>query len=235
EELSSSTANIRLINPSDEHALKSVSEAEAKRRHHGKTDSPLYRLAAVIVNPHSSTLGPIEKVDLDQWRQSIDTNVTGTVIATQKFMPLSAICASHHAVESIADSLRREIKSQGIDVICLRPGIADRSLRKEWGESTAKISVGGLGLLNTMDPTKILRSSFKSASTTSALCDAAYDAITSKRPPSNVRVGNGSLSYSFVGWAVPRSVVDWSVKGKPVKVYSTSAVKVTAGSTTHEE
>ena len=86
EELSSSTANIRLVSP--EHALKSVSEAEAKRRHHGKTDSPLYRLAAVIVNPHHAVVGSIEKVDLEQWRRSIETNITGTVIASQKFLPL---------------------------------------------------------------------------------------------------------------------------------------------------
>jgi NAD(P)-dependent dehydrogenase (short-subunit alcohol dehydrogenase family) len=86
EELSSSTANIRLIKP--EHALKSVSEAESKRRHHGKTDTPLYRLAAVIVNPQSSAVGSIEKVDLDLWRQAVDANITGAVIAAQKFMPL---------------------------------------------------------------------------------------------------------------------------------------------------
>lgn len=86
EELSDSIANIQLVSP--EHTLKSVSEAEAKRRHHGKTDSPLFRLAAVIVNPYSAVVGSIEKVNLDDWRQSVDNNITGTVIAAQKFMPL---------------------------------------------------------------------------------------------------------------------------------------------------
>lgn len=86
EELTSSTANIRLINP--EHTLKSVSEAESKRRHHGKTDTPLFRLAAVIINQQSSPVGSIEKVELDLWRQAVDANITGAVIAAQKFMPL---------------------------------------------------------------------------------------------------------------------------------------------------
>ncbi|KAF9946877.1 hypothetical protein BGZ72_011060 [Mortierella alpina] len=267
EDLSSSTANIRLINPNDEYSLKSVSEAEAKRRHHGKTDSPLYRLSAVIVNPHSSTIGSIEKVDLDQWRESIESNIIGTVVASQKFLPLlrrtlalakprrsprlimlssavtgsigfpyqSAICASHHAINSIADSLRREIKPHGIDVVCLRPGVADRSFRKEWSENTSNNNVGGLGLLNKMDPTAILKASFKSASTTAALCDAVYDAITSKKPASSVRVGQGSLSYPLVGWAVPRYVVDWSLKGKAVKIYAPSTVKVTTTSNSREE
>ncbi|GJJ77816.1 hypothetical protein EMPS_10175 [Entomortierella parvispora] len=266
EELSSSTANIRLVSP--EHALKSVSEAEAKRRHHGKTDPPLYRLAAVIVNPHQSVVGSIERVDLELWKQSIDTNITGTVLASQKFMPLlrrtlalakprrsprlvilssaitgsigfpyqSSICASHHAVEAIADSLRREIKHQGIDVICLRVGTTERSYRKEWNEKTNK-NAGALGLLKSVDPTKLLKETFKKASTTGALCDATYDAITEKKPKAMVRIGSGSLSYAFVGWAVPRSIVDWSIKRSPPKVYSNAALKVSTTSSTnaHEE
>ncbi|KAG0258640.1 hypothetical protein BG011_003166 [Mortierella polycephala] len=265
EELTSSTANIQLVNP-EQNALTDVSAAEANRRHHGKTDSPLFRLVAVIVNPHSSVVASIEKVDLEQWRQSIDSNITGTVIAVQKFMPLmrrtlalakptrsprlvilssavtgsigfpyqSAICASHHAIESIADSLRREVKDHGVDVICLRPGIADRQFRIEWGAKPVKDNVGGLGLLTAMNPVALLRSSFKSKTTTLALCDAVYDAITSKRPASNVRVGSGSLSYSFVGWAVPRYVVDWSIKDKPVRVHSPKTIKVTAAISSKE-
>ncbi|KAG0360710.1 hypothetical protein BG005_010070 [Podila minutissima] len=266
EELSDSIANIQFVSP--EHTLKSVSEAEAKRRHHGKTDSPLFRLAAVIVNPHSAVVGSIEKVDLDEWRQSIDSNVTGTVIAAQKFMPLlrrtlalakprrsprlillssaitgsigfpyqSAICASHHAIESIADSLRREIKPQGIDVICLRLGVADTSFRKEWGEK--KGNAGGVGLLSTLDPTQFLKSAFKSSSTTtSALCEATYDAITLNKPSTNIGIGKGSLAYSFVGWAAPRYVVDWSIKGKPIKVRSSNVkvINTSSSKSAHEE
>ncbi|KAG0347896.1 hypothetical protein BG004_006615 [Podila humilis] len=259
EEISASIANIQLLSP--EHTLKSVSEAEAKRRHHGKTDSPLYRLAAVIVNPHSAVVGSIENVDLNEWRQSIDGNITGTVVAAQKFMPLlrrtlalakprrsprlillssaitgsigfpyqSAICASHHAIESIADSLRREIKPKGIDVICLRPGIPDTLFRKEWGDM--KANAGGIGLMGSLDPTQVLKTAFKSSSTTtSALCEATYDAITVAKPASYMRVGKSSLAYTFVGWAAPRHVVDWSIKGKPARIHSTAAVKVTTTS-----
>ncbi|KAF9428643.1 hypothetical protein BGZ94_001611 [Podila epigama] len=264
EELSASIANIQVV--SSEHTLKSVSEAEAKRRHHGKTDSPLFRLAAVIVNPHSAVVGSIEKVDMDQWRQSIDCNITGTVITAQQFMPTmrrtlalakprrsprlilvssaitgsigfpyqSAICASHHAIESIADSLRREIKHQGIDVICIRPGVADTQFRKEWVDK--KANAGDVGLLSTLDPTQILKSTFKTKSTTTfALCEATFDAITQTKPSPFIRVGSGSLAYSFVGWAAPRYVVDWSIEGKPVKVRSAASVKVTTTKAAHEE
>ncbi|KAF8929540.1 hypothetical protein EDD21DRAFT_225695 [Dissophora ornata] len=269
EELSSSTTNIRLVGP--EQTSRSVGEIEAMTRHHGKTNSPLFRLAAVVVNPHSSALGTIEKVDLELWRQSIDTNVIGTAIVVQKFLPLlrrtlslakprrsprlifvssaitgsvgfpfqSAICASHRAIESIADSVRREIKPQGIDVICLRPGVTDRSFRKEWGGDSAKANAGSLGLLSAMDPTRLLKELFKPASTTSAFCDAAFEAITSKWPSSSVKIGNGSLSYAFVGWAIPRYLVDWSIKRRPVKVFSSAnaiaAAKVSSTFVPREE
>ncbi|KAG0314609.1 hypothetical protein BGZ99_007964 [Dissophora globulifera] len=249
EELTSSTANIHVLSP--EHAIKAVSDAEARYRHHDKTDRSLFRLAAVVVSPSSSALGPVEKVNLELWRQAIDTNITGAVVVSQKFMPLlrrtlalgarrsprlifvssaitgsigfpyeSAICASHHAIDSIADSVRREIKPHGIDVVCLRPGFTDRSFRKEWGAKSIKSNAGVLGLFNTMDAARIIGASFISTSTTGDLCDATYDAITALRPATHVRVGKSSDSYAFVGWAAPRYAVDRYLKTKPIRIFS---------------
>ncbi|KAG0309571.1 hypothetical protein BGZ98_000896 [Dissophora globulifera] len=271
EELTSSTANIHVLSP--EHAMKAVSDAEASYRHHGKTDRSLFRLAAVVVSPSSSALGPVEKVNLELWRQAIDTNITGAVVVSQKFMPLlrrtlalgarrsprlifvssaitgsigfpyeSAICASHHAIDSIADSVRREIKPHGIDVVCLRPGITDRSFRKEWGVKSIKSNAGVLGLFNTMDAVRIIGASFISTSTTGDLCDATYDAITAPRPATHVRIGKSSDSYAFVGWAAPRYVVDRYLKTKPIRIFSlpssaNAPAKVSSFSTAvvHEE
>lgn len=64
-----------------------VSDAEANHLHHGTTNDPLYRLAAVIVNPYSNAVGTLERIDPEQWRQSFDTNVMGAVITSQKFLP----------------------------------------------------------------------------------------------------------------------------------------------------
>lgn len=67
----------------------------------------------------------------------LSSAVTGSI----GFPYQSAICASHHAINSIADSLRREVKPHGIDVVCLRPGIADRSFRKEWSSNVRDVDV----------------------------------------------------------------------------------------------
>ncbi|KAI8360202.1 hypothetical protein B0O80DRAFT_196872 [Mortierella sp. GBAus27b] len=257
DEVSSSIANISLTNP--DHASKSVRDAEAKQMHHDKNQTPLFRLTAVVVNPHGNTVDAIEKIDLEQWRRCLDLNVTGAVVASQKFLPTlrrtlalakprrsprlvfmssaitgsigfpyqSAICASHHAIESIADSLRRELKYQGIDVVCLRPGVTEKTYRKEMGY---KMSIPRLSPIEFMDPVRLLKESFKPVSTTSALCDAAYDAITDWRPASVATVGSKALSHSFVGWAAPRFIVDWSVKRKPIKVITPLSTKVEASS-----
>ena len=92
-------------------------------------------------------------------------------------------------------------------------------------------------MFNRVDATKLLKATFQKASTTGALCDATYDAITDKKPRAVARVGSGSLSYAFMGWAVPRFLVDWSIKRSPPKVYYNAALKVstTSSATTHEE
>ncbi|KAG0302077.1 hypothetical protein BGZ98_007812 [Dissophora globulifera] len=46
-----------------------------------------------------------------------------SAIASSTGLPYqSAVCASHHALISIADSLRREVQQKGIDVVCLKTG-----------------------------------------------------------------------------------------------------------------
>lgn len=93
-------------------------------------------------------------------------------------------------------------------------------------------------MLSTLDPTQFLKSAFKSSSTTtSALCEATYDAITLKKPSTNIRIGKGSLAYSFVGWAAPRYVVDWSIKGKPIRVQSSNVkvINTSSSKSVHEE
>ncbi|KAG0323100.1 hypothetical protein BGZ99_002939 [Dissophora globulifera] len=49
--------------------------------------------------------------------------VITSAIASSTGLPYqSAVCASHHALVSIADSLRREVQQKGIDVVCLKTG-----------------------------------------------------------------------------------------------------------------
>ena len=101
--------------------------------------------------------GPLEGVPLARWREQFEVNVFGLVAATQKFLPfirktkgrivnisslsgmladpyLGPYAASKFAVEAISDSLRREIRQFGCEVIVLEPGPVKTSI---WEKSAA--------------------------------------------------------------------------------------------------
>jgi hypothetical protein len=109
------------------------------------------RLAALVNNAGVALGGPLMHQPIDEFRKQLEINVTGQLIVTQAFAPLlgadaqlagspgrivmmssdsgqhgapfvGAYCASKHAVEGMAESLRRELMLFGIDVVIVGPG-----------------------------------------------------------------------------------------------------------------
>jgi NAD(P)-dependent dehydrogenase (short-subunit alcohol dehydrogenase family) len=108
-------------------------------------------LAGLVNNAGIAVAGPVLELAADEFRRQMDVNVTGPIIATQAFGPLlgadpqlkgpkgrivmissvagkngnplmSAYSMSKHAVEGLAESLRREMMLFGIYVIIVAPG-----------------------------------------------------------------------------------------------------------------
>jgi NAD(P)-dependent dehydrogenase (short-subunit alcohol dehydrogenase family) len=102
-------------------------------------------LAGLVNNAGVAVAAPLEYVPLDQFRRQLEVNLIGQVAVTQVFLPalrraggrivnvssigglvalplLSPYNASKFALEAVSDSLRRELRSQGIDVIVIEPG-----------------------------------------------------------------------------------------------------------------
>jgi NAD(P)-dependent dehydrogenase (short-subunit alcohol dehydrogenase family) len=109
-------------------------------------------LAALVNNAGIVVAGVIETLKLEDWRRQLEVNVIGQIAVTQAMLPLlrrhvevagagrarivmigsvagrigqpvvAAYCASKFALEAISDSLRIELKSQGIGVSLIEPG-----------------------------------------------------------------------------------------------------------------
>src|SRR3954468_3502434 len=102
-------------------------------------------LRGIVNNAGIGSGGPLEAIDLDEFRQSLEVNTVGALAVTQAFLPLlrssrgrivnmSSIggrlaqpfagpyIASKFALEGVNDVLRGELLEWGIDVIAIEPG-----------------------------------------------------------------------------------------------------------------
>ena len=119
-----------------------------------------FRQLDILINNagigHSNS--SIAKLCIEDWKEVIDTNLTGTFLVTRAALPLmkrggaivnnlsiaakrvfpgsSAYNASKHGALGFTDTLREELRAQGIRVIALLPGATDTAIWKMlWPEA----------------------------------------------------------------------------------------------------
>jgi NAD(P)-dependent dehydrogenase (short-subunit alcohol dehydrogenase family) len=102
-------------------------------------------LAGLVNNAGIAVAAPLEFLPLEQLRRQLEVNLVGQVAVTQALLPalrrgrgrivnvssiggrvalplLGAYNMSKFALEAFSDSLRRELRGQGVDVIVIEPG-----------------------------------------------------------------------------------------------------------------
>lgn len=102
-------------------------------------------LAGLVNNAGIAVAGPLEFLPLDQLRNQLEINLVGQVAVTQAVLPalrrargrvvnvssvggrvalplVGAYAASKFGLEAVSDSLRRELRRFGVDVILVEPG-----------------------------------------------------------------------------------------------------------------
>jgi NAD(P)-dependent dehydrogenase (short-subunit alcohol dehydrogenase family) len=189
-------------------------------------------LAGVVNNAGIGVGGPIEFLEIDDWRRQFEVNVFGPAAVIKTFLPLlrrargrivnvssaagrvsnpilGAYCASKFALEALSDSLRVEVRGSGISVSVVEPGFIETPMLDKGKSETA-------GVIEKLPPRgrelyeKALRKfdattdAFrKRASTPDAVAKAIQHALTASRPKTRYTVGLDSKALSFLGWALP--------------------------------
>ena len=109
------------------------------------TRSATSRSPGLVNNAGIAVAAPLEFLPIDRLRQQLEINLIGQAAVTQAFLPalrrargrivnvssiggrvalplVGAYNASKFGLEGLSDSLRRELRSQGVDVILIEPG-----------------------------------------------------------------------------------------------------------------
>src|SRR5215207_1500446 len=102
-------------------------------------------LAGLVNNAGIAVAAPLEFLPIDRLRQQLEINLVGQAAVIQAFLPalrrargrivnlssiggrvglplVGAYNASKFGLEGLSDSLRRELRAQGVDVILIEPG-----------------------------------------------------------------------------------------------------------------
>src|SRR4051794_38051533 len=103
------------------------------------------RLAGLVNNAGIAVAAPLEYIPIDRLRQQLEVNLIGQVAVTQALLPFlragkgrivnvssiggrialplaSPYAASKFGLEAVSDSLRRELRHLGVDVVVIEPG-----------------------------------------------------------------------------------------------------------------
>jgi len=198
-------------------------------------DDGLYGL---VNNAGIAVAGPVEYLDLDELRRQLEVNVVGLVAVTQVFFPLlrrargrivhigsssgyiaaplmAPYAASKHAVEAIADSMRRELAGSGVAVSLVEPGAIATPI---WEKGVAT----GDALVKTLPERALahygagierLRAYAAKAPGQSIpaerVAEAVRHALAAPRPRTRYRVGNDARLGWWLSRLLPDRAMDW--------------------------
>jgi NAD(P)-dependent dehydrogenase (short-subunit alcohol dehydrogenase family) len=192
-------------------------------------------LSALVNNAGVAISGPVEYVPVDEWRKQLEINLIGQIAVTQAFLPqvraggggrivnVSSIggrialpmagpyAASKFALEAVSDSLRRELRGQGIHVVLIEPGGVKTPIWEKGVDTAGEIerSMPPEGRERYAGITAAIRKEVQQIATKtgmdpSVVADAIVHAVTAGRPRTRYLLGRDAK----LRWAVAKRVPD---------------------------
>jgi NAD(P)-dependent dehydrogenase (short-subunit alcohol dehydrogenase family) len=195
-------------------------------------------LAGLVNNAGIAVAAPLEYLPMDRLRQQLEINLIGQAAVTQAFLPalrstrgrivmVSSIGgrvalplvgpynASKFGLEGLSDSLRRELRPHGVDVILIEPGgvktpiwnkaekLADDMLEdlppeaeRVYGPMITAVRKGTQEIAD------------KTGSEPRAVAEAIGTALTAGRPRARYLVGNDAKQRAVMAKLLPARVMD---------------------------
>ncbi|WP_327586450.1 SDR family oxidoreductase [Nonomuraea sp. NBC_00507] len=195
------------------------------------------RLDALVNNAGIGVTGPLEFVSLDALRLQYEVNVFGQMAVTQAMLPKlraskgrvvtvgsvgswitlpfgGPLCSSKHAIRSLNDALRMEVKPWGIRAVLIEPGsIHTAAVDKLEGEvepRLAAIGEEGRRLYGAAYQTMVTSGlkEERSGSSPDVVARAVLHALTARKPRSRYPVGKKSRLMSTLGRILPQYTLD---------------------------
>jgi NAD(P)-dependent dehydrogenase (short-subunit alcohol dehydrogenase family) len=195
-------------------------------------------LAGLVNNAGVAVAAPLEFVPIDQLRRQLEVNVIGQVAVTQAFIPalrraggrivnvssiggrvaaplLSPYNASKFALEGVSDSLRRELRAQGVDVVVIEPGGVRTPIWGKGSKLAAEMIAGmppdAIRLYGRMIE-NVQRATVKIERETGlpprAVAEVIGKALTADRPRARYVVGRDARVQARLARALPDRVMD---------------------------
>jgi NAD(P)-dependent dehydrogenase (short-subunit alcohol dehydrogenase family) len=193
-------------------------------------------LRGIVNNAGIGIGGPLEGLELDDFRQTLEVNTTGQLAVTKAFLPqlrrskgrivnMSSIggrvaqpfagpyIASKFALEAVTDVLRIELLEWGIDVIAIEPGTVATPIWEKSSQEAEKV-------LEALSPelrdlygkrlakmAKLLERQTKRGVAPDKVAQAVEKALTSSRPRTRYLVGDAYVLIALKT-LLPTRVVD---------------------------
>jgi NAD(P)-dependent dehydrogenase (short-subunit alcohol dehydrogenase family) len=195
-------------------------------------------LAGLVNNAGIAVAAPLEFLPVERLREQLEINLIGQMAVTQAFLPalrrgrgrlvmvssiggrvalplVSAYNASKFGLEGMTDSLRRELRGQGVDVILVEPGGVKtpiwrkgQDLADEMLEDVPPEADRLYGRLIEAVRAGTQRIATESGAEPSAVAEAIGEALTASRPRTRYLVGRDAKMRAYMSRVLPDRVMD---------------------------
>jgi NAD(P)-dependent dehydrogenase (short-subunit alcohol dehydrogenase family) len=198
-------------------------------------DAPL---AGLVNNAGIAVAAPIEFLPLEQLRRQLEINLVGQVAVTQQFLPalragrgrivnvssiggrvalplMGAYNMSKFGLEAMSDSLRRELRPQGVDVIVIEPGGVKTPIWRKGNDLADDLQSGMppeaerlYGRMVEALRAQTVKIQTERGIAASEVADAIGVALTAKRPRARYLVGRDAKLRGPAAAVLPDRMMD---------------------------